>query len=139
MKRLIAAALGLAIIGGPTALLAQNSAPADAVLPGYWQYKTRFLGVTVDNEKKCVKPDEVEKFFSGPCNRHHTCVYPVRVVGDGKARFEGYWQNKEGKRTQVKASGVYNPKAFTLRANALGLQANLEATWLGPSCPAAAK
>ena len=137
MKRLIVTGAVLALLGG-SALHAQPAPSGDTVLPGYWQYKTRFLGITVDNEKKCVKPDEVDKFLNGPCNRHHTCRYDVRVVGDGKARFEGYWQNKEGKRTNVRAAGTYAPKQFTLKANALGFSATVEAKWLGAACPAGA-
>ena len=74
MRRLIPAAAALALLSG-SALHAQPNPAEDSVLPGYWQYKTRFLGITVDNEKKCVRPNEVEEFFNGPCNRHHTCRY----------------------------------------------------------------
>ena len=140
MKRLIAVGLALAFLGGPAALHAQPATPPDAVLPGYWSYKTRFLGITVDNEKKCVKPDEVDKFFTAPCNRHHICSYPIRVVGNGRARFEGTWQDKKYKRkpVAVKATGTYQPKEFTVRAQALGLSATLEAKWLAATCPAGA-
>lgn len=135
MKRLFAAGLFLALLGG-TALHAQTR-PEDSITPGLWQYKTRFMGVVVDDEKKCVTGVEIDKFFTGPCNRHHTCVYPVRQVGNGRARFEGYWQNKEGKRTNVTAEGTYSPRQFTLNARALGLRATVEARWVAPTCPAA--
>lgn len=145
MKR----ALSIAVLAALSAPLAQaQPKPAEqTILPGYWEYKaSAVLGLVNDKEFWCVKPDEIDKFFTGPCNRHHTCVYPVRVVGNGKARFEGYWQNKEGKRATVKASGEYAQKRFKLKTeptigtNGVPLPAvTLDAKWLGDTCKPGAK
>lgn len=145
MKRLITAgaSLALALLSGP-ALHAQPVVPTDEVLPGYWQYKTRVLGfIPAGTEHKCLNTAEIDKFFDSLCNRHHTCQYPVREIGGGKVRLEGYWQNKEGKRTPVRATGDYSTRLIKLRANAVvsgvSLGATLEAKWLNASCPMGAK
>jgi hypothetical protein len=138
-----ASALGAAMLALPAASATQ---PAQTVLPGYWEYRVKLLGATIDTEMWCVREDQIDKFFTGPCNRHHTCVYPTREVGGGKARFVGYWQNKEGKRANVEAAGDYAPKRFTLRSkatrgtNGAPIPAlTLDARWLGETCKPGAK
>lgn len=138
----LAAAPGARLQAAP-----QTPAPqAQTILPGYWEYKVKLLGATIDTEMWCVREDQIDKFFSGPCNRHHKCVYPTRVVGDGKASFGGYWQNDEGKRANVQAAGEYSPKRFVLRTkatrgtNGAPIPAmTLDAKWLGATCKPGAK
>jgi len=145
-RPIAAAALALAVLAAPGAALQAAPQTADTILPGYWEYRVKALGLTVDTEMWCVKDDQIDKFFNGPCNRHHKCVYPTRVVGDGKARFAGYWQNDEGKRANVQASGEYSPKRFVLRTkatrgtNGVPIPAmTLDAKWLGATCKPGAK
>jgi len=134
-------ALGLGLCALPAA-----SAQPETVRAGYWEYKVKALGLTVDTELWCVRDDQIDKFFTGPCNRHHTCVYPTRQVGGGKARFAGYWQNDDGKRAHVEAAGEYAPTRFTLRTkatkgtNGAPIPAlTLDAKWLGETCRPGAK
>jgi hypothetical protein len=138
-----ACAMGAAVIALPAA---SAQSPADTVLAGYWEYKVKTLGLTIDTEYWCVRDDQIDKFFTGPCNRHHTCVYPTREVGGGKARFAGYWQNKEGKRASVEVAGDFSAKRFTLRSkptrgtNGVPIPAmTLDARWLGATCKPGAK
>jgi hypothetical protein len=127
----------------PAQTPSQGAAAAEAatpILPGYWEYSTKVLGIG-SKKKKCLGADEVEDFLTRPCNRHHTCVYPTKEVGGGKLRLDGYWQNKEGKRAKVRASGVYQPKAFTINASGTAIggipfRATMDAKWLGAECPA---
>ena len=79
-------------------------APADSVLPGYWEYTTSALGVR-DTETKCVRPSEINRFFGGLSTRRWQCTYPVRVVGNGNARFEGTCQDRKGRRVNVRLRG----------------------------------
>ena len=143
LKRLFAAALASALLAAP---LSASSQTTDTILPGYWEYKVKLLGATIDTEMWCVRDDQIDKFFSGPCNRHHTCVYPTRNVANGKASFAGYWQNDEGKRANVQAAGEYTAKRFTLRTkatrgtNGVPIPAmTLDAKWLGATCKPGAK
>ena len=146
LRRLAAAALAFAVLAAPGASLHAAPQTTDTILPGYWEYKVKLLGATIDTEMWCVKDDQIDKFFNGPCNRHHTCVYPTRVVGGGKARFAGYWQNDDGKRANVRAAGEYSPKRFVLRTqatrgtNGAPIPAmTLDAKWLGATCKPGAK
>ena len=146
LPRLSAAAV---LAAGLLALpVAGSSAPQGAatILPGYWEYRVKMAGLTVDNEKWCVREDQIDKFFTGPCNRHHRCVYPTRQVGNGKARFVGYWQNDEGRRASVDAAGEYSDKRFVLRTKATkGTNGapipplTLDARWLSATCQPGAK
>ena len=118
------------------------SAPQTLILPGYWEYSTKVLGIG-PAKKKCLKAEEVDDFLSRPCNRHYTCVYPTKQIGNGKLLLDGYWQNKEGKRAKVHASGTYQPKSFSIRANGTAIGgipflASMDAKWLGADCPAGA-
>jgi len=133
---------------GLSAVQAQAPAPAveQTIFPGYWEYRVKAAGLTVDTEYWCVKPDQIDKFFNGPCNRHHTCTYPIRVVGGGKARFEGFWTNKEGKKANIAASGAYSLRQFVLKTKATrgtnGVPIpplTLEANWRGETCKPGAK
>jgi hypothetical protein len=136
----IAAAAGVLTAGALTAIpaMAHN---AQKVQPGYWEYTYKVAGIRVGSEKKCIKPDEIDKvFFAGPCNRHHKCVYPVREVADGKARYVGTWTDKRGRVANIKADGTYSDT--TLKLNARGttttgipMAVTMNAKWVG-ACPA---
>lgn len=144
VRAFAAAALTLAVLAAPAATL--HAQPPTTIQAGYWEYKVKTLGITIDTEYWCVREDQIDKFFNGPCNRHHTCVYPTRIVGGGKAQFKGYWQNGDGERANVEAAGDYTPQRFVLRTkatrgtNGAPIPAmTLDAKWLGATCKAGAK
>jgi len=133
----IAAAVG-ALAASAIPAMADN---AEAVRPGLWEYTYKVAGIRVGSEKKCIKPNEIDKvFFAGPCNHHHKCVYPVREVGNGKARYVGTWTDKRGRVANIKADGTYTDT--TLKLNARGttttgipMAVTMNARWVG-ACPA---
>jgi hypothetical protein len=141
LTALLAATVLVPAASGAAALQPSGSA-ADKqppILPGYWSYTARLYGVP-QTKKRCIKAEEAEDFLTRPCNRHHTCVYPTKQVGNGKLLLDGYWQNKEGQRARVHASGVYEPKSFSIKANgsAIGgipFLASMDAKWLSADCP----
>jgi hypothetical protein len=151
MKRTAISLLIATALAAPATLATAQNAPtprqgaaaaeaATPILPGYWEYSTKVFGIG-SSKKKCLKEDQVEDFLTRPCNRHHTCVYPTKQVGGGKLTLDGYWQNKEGKRAKVRASGVYQPKAFTINASGTAIggipfRAVMDAKWLSAECPA---
>jgi hypothetical protein len=124
---------------------ASSQASEGPILPGYWAYNSRVsFGVSSSSvENRCVKPADIEKFFSGPSNRHYKCTYPTRKVGDGKANFDGVCVDKRGRKAFVTAWGTYSPKHFKLDAriktSIIGLPitptGTIEATWLKADCP----
>ncbi|MDO1560092.1 DUF3617 family protein [Brevundimonas sp. 2R-24] len=96
---------------------AQESTP---ILPGYWESSSRIaLGPISDSdtERRCVRAHEIERFFSGPSNRHYTCTYPTREVANGRARFVGQCRDKRGRTVDVSVSGTYTPTTFQLSGN----------------------
>ena len=123
---------------------ARAPAPAQTVLPGYWEYTTSALGVG-DTETKCVRPSEINRFFGGLSTNRWRCTYPTRVVGDGRARFEGTCQDKKGRRVNVRLTGAYEDTSFSFRGGAQLLRgtpyipATITARRISAQCPADAE
>jgi len=120
--RLVPVLAGALLLAAPaTAPFAGPAAPAQTapppVLAGYWEYTTSALGQR-DTETKCVRPSEINRFFGGLSTRHYQCTYPVRVVGNGNARFEGNCTSRSGRRVRVRLNGTYQPEQFTFRGGA---------------------
>ena len=144
MKRrlVIAAAAGAAVAGAALFAAPAIADNVEKVRPGYWEYAYKVAGIRVSTERKCVKPNEIDKvFFAGPCNHHHKCVYPVREIGGGKAKFDGTWTDKRGRVAKVKADGTYTDTTFNLKAKGntttgIPLSVTMNAKWLGETCPA---
>ena len=142
-----AALAGLALAGAAMLAIPASASgqQTDTILPGYWEYRSKVsYGVSSSSvENRCVKPADVEKFFSGPSNRHYKCTYPTRRVGNGKAEFDGVCVDKRGRKAFVTASGTYSPKYFQLNAriktSIIGLPitptGSIEARWLKADCP----
>ena len=125
MKRrlILAAALATPLMLSAAAPQAQST---NTILPGYWEYTSRIqLGFSsTDTENRCVRANEINRFFNGPSNRHYTCDYPTRVVGDGRMRFEGTCRDRRGREVEVTAAGTSTPTSFEM-------QARLEGRFLG--------
>lgn len=150
-RRLLTLAPVLALAG---ALAAPSAAPVaqgrtTTILPGYWESTSRIsFGISSsDTDRKCVRAHEIDRFFSGPSNRHYTCDYPVREVANGHARFEGTCRSKSGRVVQVAVSGTYAPEEFELsgrlRTRIAGLSVaptgSIRAHRLSATCPAGAE
>ena len=79
-----------------------SSQATDTILPGYWEYRSKVsYGVSSNSvKKKCVLPKDIDKFFSGPSNRHYKCTYPTRNVAGGRASepddFEAWLKSRSG-------------------------------------------
>ena len=137
---LAAAGLGAVL---PAASTAQPQA-ADSVLPGRWEYRYRIFALPVATEHWCLKPHEIERAFNGPCNRHHTCTYPVKEVGDGVLRLQGQWKDKRGRIAPVSGQGTYTPTTITLRVrgrtvNGIPFVGSMNARRIGDTCEASDK
>ncbi|PZQ62340.1 MAG: hypothetical protein DI570_11275 [Phenylobacterium zucineum] len=130
-------------------ILASLAAPAVAapttILPGYWESTNRLLSPIkqTKTEKRCITPADVEKFMSGPSNRHYTCTYPTKVFAGGKIRLKGTCVSKKQRKVEVQGSGAYTPTSFNLTAEIatefLGLdiagKASTEARRIADTCP----
>ena len=134
----------LAALGAAAACAAPAAAhEAKTVLPGWWEYTAATAVSSPSTDHRCVKPDEIDKFMSGPSNGHYHCTYPTRQVGAGRARFVGVCVSKHGSKYPVEWSGTYAPERFdlhgTVRPNLAGLSipvsATISAHRLSATCP----
>jgi hypothetical protein len=148
LPRLSAAALACALALAPAASsrAAQDGAalPSDSVQPGRWEYRYKIFALPVATEHWCLKPEEIEKAFAGPCNRHHTCTYPVREFGDGKVRLQGRWVDKRGRVAPVSGQGSYTPTTIKLSVrgrtiNGIPFVGSMNARRIGDACEAGDK
>lgn len=138
MKLLTPLLLIAAAVAGP-------AAAASAIQPGYWESTNKLLSPvrSTDVEKRCITPADVEKFMSGPSNRHYICTYPTKSIENGKISLKGTCVSKKGRKVAVSGQGAYTPTSFQLTANVatefLGLtvsgRASTEARRIGDICP----
>ncbi|MFJ6023226.1 DUF3617 domain-containing protein [Brevundimonas sp. NPDC092305] len=145
LTRLLAVAApvvaGGLMLGSPAPAPAQSPPP---VLPGYWEYTTSAVGVR-DTEQKCVRPSEINRFFGGLSTRRWQCTYPVREVGNGRARFEGACQDRKNRRVNVRLNGTYQQESFRFTGGAQlargtpYLPASITARRIAAQCPANAE
>lgn len=120
-------------------------AAAPLIQPGYWESTNRLLSPIrqTKTEKRCITPADVEKFMSGPSNRHYACTYPTKVFSGGKITLKGTCVSKKGRKVAVRGTGAYTPTSFDLTAEVatefLGLdiagRASTEARRIADTCP----
>lgn len=137
--RLLRLAAAAAAIAAPLASAQPAADPAPEPLPGRWEYKYRILLIPAGTEYWCLKPDQVRRAFEGPCNRHHTCTYPVHEVDAGQIRLQGQWKDKRGRIAPVRGSGTYGPETIRLNfsgrtINGIPFRGTMNARRLGETC-----
>jgi len=125
--------------------IATPAAAAPTIQPGYWESTNRLLSPIrqTKTEKRCITPADVEKFMSGPSNRHYACTYPTKVFAGGKIRLKGSCVSKKGRKVAIEGAGSYTPTSFDLTADIatefLGLdiagKASTEARRIADVCP----
>lgn len=119
---------------------------ADVVpIPGYWEI-TSIATLIISSktvEQKCFTDGDISKFLQGPSNRHYTCTYPTRVVGDGHILLQGRCVTKRGQVALISARGDYSAEHFRLTARLrtkiagapLAATATTTARRIGDTCP----
>ncbi|MFZ5718310.1 MAG: DUF3617 domain-containing protein [Pseudomonadota bacterium] len=121
------------------------AAAATTILPGYWESTNRLISPIKQSktERRCITPADVEKFLSGPSNRHYACTYPTKVFSRGRITLKGTCVSKKGRKVAVQGEGAYTPTSFNLTAEIatefLGLdiagKASTEARRIADVCP----
>jgi hypothetical protein len=130
-----------ALLSVPAATSLAQASPGDAPLPGYWEYKYKVFGASAGDDMKCLTPKDVARFFDGLCKKDTKCTYTTNDAANGKVNLVGVWVDHKNRRTKVKANGVYNQTAFTLKANIviagiLPVNGNIEGRRVNATCPA---
>ena len=135
------------LLAGALAGLAAGPAlgAASPIQPGYWESTNRLLSPIkqTKTERRCITPADVDKFVSGPSNRHYACTYPTKVFAGGKITLKGTCVSKKGHKVAVQGAGSYTPTSFDLTAEIatefLGLdiagKASTEARRIADVCP----
>ena len=143
-------AMALAAFGAMLAAAGTAAASASdgKPQPGYWEVTNvaTLLFSSKKVERRCLVASEINKFMTGPSNRHYACSYPTRAVGDGAIRLKGSCATKKGQVALITAQGTYSPTTFRLKASLstkiggipLAGTATTDARRLGDSCPAEA-
>jgi hypothetical protein len=113
--------------------------------PGYWEVTNTatLLFSSKKVEQRCLVASEIDKFMTGPSNRHYACTYPTRQVGGGHISLKGSCTTKKGQVAYITAKGSYSPTTFKLNATlstriaGIGLSgaATTSARRIGDSCP----
>ncbi|MDP1630350.1 MAG: DUF3617 family protein [Caulobacter sp.] len=114
----ILALLGLLALTAAAPAVAQET----TIKPGWWE-STNTASMIIsktERERRCITPADVDKILSGRINRHYTCTYPEKRVGEGKMYFKGVCVDKRGRQVNVTANGTYSPTAFELNADLSG-------------------
>jgi Protein of unknown function (DUF3617) len=134
-------AAALILSAGPA--LAQQT-----ILPGYWEStsssRTSLSKSDPKTERRCITPDKVNAYLSGPSTSHYTCTYSSRTIQGGVADFKGQCVDKHGTSFDVAMHGTYSPEAFHLDARFVlpnlpmfGGSASTDAHRISADCPAA--
>lgn len=146
-------ALSLAIAIGALAqpAAAQPEPPpaghAKLINPGYWDVTYHYLGFLNKTERWCIRPKDIEKFLSGPCNHIYHCSYPYHSLGDGKMAFKGDIAGKD-ELYHCQGGGEYTATTLHMGVTCHGhwhivpvpnASASTDATFIGDTCPPDAK
>ena len=120
------------------------AAPATTILPGYWESTSKATLLTegpAKVEKRCITPDQVNAYLSGPSTSRYTCAYSEKIIRGGVASFKGVCTDKHGQAFNVTLHGTYSPEAFHMDAELtlpnlpIGGSAVTDAHRLSATCP----
>jgi hypothetical protein len=141
MNRLTAAiAASAAVLAGPALAAAQTT-----IQPGYWETTSQVLSPfpTTKVERRCIRPEDVDKVIAGAPNHNYTCTYPTKEIGGGKIRLAGSCKTKNSDPVAISTEGVYTSDSLRMdayvKAKVGGLNIPVHARTsgrrLGDTCP----
>jgi len=110
---LLLAALAITAQGSSLAAAATTS-----IQPGYWETTSQVISPfpTSKTEKRCIKPEDVEKVIAGSPNHNYTCIYPTKEIGGGRIKLAGSCKTKHSDPVPVTGEGVYTRETLRLDA-----------------------
>ena len=136
MKRLL-----LAAVLGSVASAAAATPASTPILPGFWKYNVKAVGIPLDDGRRCLAANEISDFLAFPGNRHYKCSYPTKTVKNGRVEMVGACVDKKGRRAPIRAVGTYTPENFRLNiamttTNGIPLRGAMTAQRVSARCPA---
>jgi len=141
MTRFTAAlAASAALLAGP-ALASSHT----TIEPGYWETTSQVLSPfpTTKVERRCIRPEDVDKVIAGSPNHNYTCTYPTKEIGGGKIRLAGSCKTKNSDPVPISSEGVYTADSLRMDAYVrakvgaltIPVHARTSAKRLGDTCP----
>jgi len=113
--------------------------------PGYWETTSQIISPfpTSKTEKRCIRPQDVEKVIAGSPNHNYTCTYPTKEIGGGKIRLAGSCKTKHDDPVPITGHGSYTKDSLrldaTVKAKIAGLNVPVHARTtgrrIGDTCP----
>ena len=141
MKFAIPILLGAAALAGAAAAATAQT----SIRPGYWETTSQIVSPfpTSKTEKRCIRPEDVEKVIAGSPNHNYTCTYPTKEIGAGKIKLAGSCKTKHDDPVPISTQGVYTPDTLRMdayvKAKIAGLtvpvHARTTAKRIGDTCP----
>jgi hypothetical protein len=141
MKLLIPTLAGAAVLAGGAAAA---TGPA-SIRPGYWETTSQIVSPfpTSKTEKRCIRPEDVEKVIAGSPNHNYTCTYPTKEIGAGKIKLAGSCKTKHDDPVPISTHGTYTADSLRMdayvKAKIAGLtvpvHARTTARRIGDTCP----
>lgn len=132
-------------LAGAIALPAAAAAAQSTIAPGYWETTSQIVSPfpTSKTEKRCIRPEDVDKVIAGSPNHNYTCTYPTKEIGGGKIRLAGSCKTKHDDPVPISSEGTYTRDTLrldaTVRAKVGGLTVPIRARTtgkrLGDTCP----
>ena len=143
MTRLTAALAATVVLAGPGA--AANA--QTTILPGYWETTSQIISPfpTRKVERRCIRPEDVDKVIAGAPNHNYTCTYPTKEISGGKIRLAGSCKTKHSAPVPISTEGVYTPDSLRMDARVkakiggltIPVHARTSGRRIGDVCPTA--
>ena len=126
------------------------SIPARAapILPGLWESTDTVTSPFQETKtsRKCITPEQIESYLTGPVNNHYSCRYKDKKIGDGTFSMVGDCVDNSGIPAKVAVRGVYTDTSFSMTGRlrimigglAIPVSASTDAHRVSAECPAPA-
>ena len=131
------AALALCAAGSP--------ARAAPIQPGWWESTDTITSpfAQTTTSRKCITPEQIESYLTGPVNNHYSCRYTDKTIGDGTFSMTGDCVDHSGIPAKVAVHGVYTDTSFSMSGRmrvvigglAIPVSASTDAHRISAECP----
>jgi hypothetical protein len=104
---------GVAALGVCALALPARAAP---ILPGLWESTDTITSPfqQTKTSRKCITPEQIESYLTGPVNNHYSCRYKDKKIGEGTFSMVGDCVDHSGIPATVAVHGVYTDTSFTM-------------------------
>ncbi len=89
---------------------------AAPILPGLWESTDTITSPfqQTKTSRKCITPEQIKSYLTGPVNNHYSCRYKDKKIGDGTFSMVGDCVDNSGLPAKVAVHGVYTDTSFSM-------------------------